>query len=130
MAALDFLGISKVFAVGGAQAVAALAYGTETISKVDLITGPGNHFVAEAKKQIFGIVGIDSIAGPSEIAILLDEKDDICLECIAAGSCLAQAEHFNSKALLVTHICRKSKKNSRLCELFCWKNRKKKRYCY
>ena len=110
LAALDFLGISKVFAVGGAQAVAALAYGTETISKVDLITGPGNHFVAEAKKQIFGIVGIDSIAGPSEIAILLDEKDDTPSEWIAADL-VAQAEHgHNSKALLVTHIAEKAKK--------------------
>ena len=74
LAALDFLGISKVFAVGGAQAVAALAYGTETIAKVDLITGPGNHFVAEAKKQIFGIVGIDSIAGPIGFFLLSKKK--------------------------------------------------------
>ncbi len=110
LAALDFLGISEVFAVGGAQAVAALAYGTESIAKVDLITGPGNHFVAEAKRQLFGTVGIDSIAGPSEIAILLDEKDNTPLEWIATDL-VAQAEHgHNSKALLVTHNREKAKK--------------------
>ena len=110
LAALDFLGISEVFAVGGAQAIAALAYGTETIAKVDLITGPGNQYVTEAKRQVFGIVGIDSIAGPSEIAILLDGEDNTPLEWIAADL-VAQAEHGeNSKTLLITHITEKAKK--------------------
>jgi histidinol dehydrogenase len=72
LAAAYIAGVSRVFAIGGAQAVAALAYGTATIPKVDKITGPGNAYVAEAKRQVFGIVGIDMIAGPSEILVLAD----------------------------------------------------------
>ena len=125
LAALDFLGISEVFAVGGAQAIAALAYGTETISKVDLITGPGNQYVTEAKRQVFGTVGIDSIAGPSEIAILLDEKDDTPSEWIAADL-VAQAEHgHNSKVLLVTHITEKAKKIAACVDSLVEKSKKK-----
>ena len=72
LAAAYIAGVNRVFAIGGAQAVAALAYGTATIPKVDKITGPGNAYVAEAKRQVFGIVGIDMIAGPSEILVLAD----------------------------------------------------------
>src|SRR5258708_38950193 len=66
-------GVSRVFRVGGAQAVAALAYGTETVPAVDKITGPGNAFVTLAKRAVFGVVGIDGLAGPSEILVLADE---------------------------------------------------------
>ncbi len=89
-AALLQLGVSEVYAVGGAQAIAALAYGTETVPRVDKITGPGNRYVAAAKKLVFGKVGIDSIAGPSEVAIIADETARA--EFVAADL-LAQAEH-------------------------------------
>src|SRR5438270_12824520 len=69
-AALVELGVTEIYQVGGAQAIAALAYGTESVPRVDVITGPGNKFVAAAKKLVFGAVGIDSIAGPSEVVIL------------------------------------------------------------
>ncbi|MEY4028153.1 MAG: histidinol dehydrogenase, partial [Pseudomonadota bacterium] len=72
LAAACVAGVSRAFTVGGAQAVAALAYGTATIPKVDKITGPGNAYVASAKKRVFGTVGIDMIAGPSEILVLAD----------------------------------------------------------
>lgn len=102
LATLEFLGIKKVFSVGGAQAIAALAYGTESIEQVHLITGPGNQFVAEAKKQLFGQVGIDAIAGPSEIVIFLDKNEQISSEWVAQDL-IAQAEHSpDSKALLIT----------------------------
>ena len=110
LAALHFLGIEKVFSVGGAQAIAALAYGTQTIEKVHLITGPGNQFVAEAKKQLFGTVAIDSIAGPSEVVIFLDKNINIPCEWIA-HDLLAQAEHGeNSKTLLITSEKQKAQK--------------------
>ncbi|HEY0082965.1 MAG TPA: histidinol dehydrogenase, partial [Pyrinomonadaceae bacterium] len=99
-AALLELNVTEVYAVGGAQAVAALAYGTETISRVDKITGPGNRYVAAAKKLVFGIVGIDSIAGPSEVVIVADDtaRADYC-----AADLLAQAEHGeDASALLIT----------------------------
>ncbi|HCR44195.1 MAG TPA: histidinol dehydrogenase, partial [Ruminococcaceae bacterium] len=73
MAAAYTAGVDRVFLAGGAQAVAALAYGTETIPRVDKVVGPGNIFVATAKKQLFGTVGIDMVAGPSEILIVADE---------------------------------------------------------
>lgn len=89
-AALLQLEVTEVYAVGGAQAIAALAYGTETVPRVDKITGPGNRYVAAAKKLVFGTVGIDSIAGPSEVVIIADETANA--EFVAADL-LAQAEH-------------------------------------
>jgi histidinol dehydrogenase len=94
------LGVSEVYAVGGAQAIAALAYGTESVPRVDKITGPGNRYVAAAKKLVFGTVGIDSIAGPSEVVIIADETARA--EFVAADL-LAQAEHAEDAcAILVT----------------------------
>jgi histidinol dehydrogenase len=99
-AALLELGIDEVYAVGGAQAIAALAFGTETVPRVDKITGPGNRYVAAAKKLVFGTVGIDSIAGPSEVAIIAD--DTAHAEFLAADL-LAQAEHGeDASAILLT----------------------------
>lgn len=98
--ALCQLGVSEVYAVGGAQAIAALAYGTETVPRVDKITGPGNRYVAAAKKLVFGTVGIDSIAGPSEVAII---ADDTARAEFVAADLLAQAEHAEDAcAILVT----------------------------
>jgi len=103
-AALVELGVSDVYAVGGAQAIAALAYGTETVPPVDKITGPGNRYVAAAKQLVFGTVGIDSIAGPSEIVILA--ADTARVDFVAADL-LAQAEHDeNASAVLVTPSAR------------------------
>ena len=100
LAAAKIAGIDKIFKVGGAQAIAALAYGTESIPKVDKIVGPGNAFVAEAKKQVFGKVSIDMIAGPSEILIVADGKTD---PRHAAADLLSQAEHDKlASAVLVT----------------------------
>ncbi|HEU5238106.1 MAG TPA: histidinol dehydrogenase, partial [Pyrinomonadaceae bacterium] len=99
-AALVELGVTEVYAVGGAQAIAALAYGTETVPAVDKITGPGNRYVAAAKKLVFGIVGIDSIAGPSEVVIVADE---IARADFIAADLLAQAEHDeDASAVLIT----------------------------
>ncbi len=89
-AALEIVGVHEVYRIGGPQAIAALAYGTETISRVDKIVGPGNTFVQSAKKLVFGIVDIDMIAGPSEIAIVADES---CDPAWVAADLLAQAEH-------------------------------------
>jgi len=92
--------VDKIFKVGGSQAVAALAYGTQSIPKVDKIVGPGNAFVAEAKKQVFGMVSIDMIAGPSEILILADGKSNAAH---VAADLLSQAEHDKlASAVLVT----------------------------
>lgn len=100
LAAAKVCGVDRVFRVGGAQAVAALAYGTESVPKVDKIVGPGNQFVAEAKKQVFGKVGIDMVAGPSEILVIADGK---CNPQIVAADLLSQAEHDrNASAVLVT----------------------------
>ena len=100
LAAAKVAGVDKIFKVGGAQAIAALAYGTETIPKVDKIVGPGNAFVAEAKKQVYGVVSIDMIAGPSEILIVADEKSD---PKHLAADLLSQAEHDKlASAVLVT----------------------------
>ncbi|MES2306972.1 MAG: histidinol dehydrogenase [Gemmatimonadota bacterium] len=90
LAALSLSGVTRVFRVGGAQAVAALAYGTATIPRVDKIVGPGNRWVAEAKRQLFGQVGIDMIAGPTEVLILADDSADA--DNLAADL-IAQAEH-------------------------------------
>ncbi len=93
-------GVDKIYKVGGAQAIAALAYGTETIAKVDKIVGPGNAFVAEAKKQVFGMVSIDMIAGPSEIMVIADKT---CRASDIASDLLSQAEHDKlASAVLVT----------------------------
>lgn len=100
LAAAEIAGVDRIFRVGGAQAIAALAYGTESIPKVDKIVGPGNAFVAEAKKQVFGKVSIDMIAGPSEILLL---ADDTCDAAIVAADMLSQAEHDKmASAVLVT----------------------------
>lgn len=100
LAAAHVAGIDRIFKVGGAQAIAALAYGTQSIPKVDKIVGPGNAFVAEAKKQVFGVVSIDMIAGPSEILIVADGKSN---PSYVAADLLSQAEHDKmASAVLVT----------------------------
>ena len=100
LAAAKIAGVDRIFKTGGAQAVAALAYGTESVPKVDKITGPGNAFVAEAKKQVFGKVSIDMIAGPSEILVIADEKSN---PAFVAADMLSQAEHDKmATAVLVT----------------------------
>ena len=100
LVAAKIAGVDKVYKVGGAQAIAALAYGTETIKKVDKIVGPGNAFVAEAKRQVFGKVNIDMIAGPSEILVIADGKSN---PMHVASDLLSQAEHDKmASAVLVT----------------------------
>ena len=100
LAAAKIAGVTSIFKVGGAQAVAALAYGTESIPAVDKIVGPGNRYVAEAKRQVFGRVSIDMIAGPSEILIVSDDKTD---PKNLAADLLSQAEHDRfASAVLVT----------------------------
>ncbi len=100
LGAAEMCGINMVFSVGGAQAVAALAFGTETVPKVDKIVGPGNMFVAEAKRKLYGTVGVDMVAGPSEIVILCDgttRADWVAMDL------MAQAEHDeNAQAILIT----------------------------
>ena len=100
LAAAKIAGVDRIFKVGGAQAVAALAYGTQSVPKVDKIVGPGNAYVAEAKRQVFGLVSIDMIAGPSEILIVADGKSN---PVHAAADLLSQAEHDPmASAVLVT----------------------------
>lgn len=100
LAAAKIAGVDRIFKVGGAQAVAALAYGTQSVPKVDKIVGPGNAFVAEAKKQVFGKVSIDMIAGPSEILVVADSKSNAAH---VAADLLSQAEHDKmASAVLVT----------------------------
>jgi len=100
LAAASIAGVSEIWRIGGAQAVAALAYGTESISPVDKIVGPGNAYVATAKKQVFGRVGIDMIAGPSEILVVADAENDP--DWIAADL-LSQAEHDeDAQSILIT----------------------------
>ena len=100
LAAARIAGVTKIYKMGGAQAVAALAYGTETVTKVDKIVGPGNAFVAEAKRQVFGRVAIDMIAGPSEILVVADGKSN---PAHVAADLLSQAEHDKlASAVLVT----------------------------
>lgn len=100
LVAAKLAGVDKIYQVGGAQGVAALAYGTETIPKVDKITGPGNIFVATAKKQVYGLVGIDMIAGPSEIGVIADSS---AIPKYVAADLLSQAEHDKrARAILVT----------------------------
>ena len=96
----DLLGVKKIYRAGGAQAIAALAFGTRTIQKVDKIVGPGNQYVTEAKRQVYGFVDIDMVAGPSEVAILADaEANPNYVTC----DLLAQAEHFGGTSYLVTN---------------------------
>ena len=100
LAAAKIAGVDRIFKVGGAQAVAALAYGTESVPKVDKIVGPGNAYVAEAKKQVFGKVSIDMIAGPSEILVVADSTSN---PKFVAADLLSQAEHDRmASAVLVT----------------------------
>ena len=99
LVAMDIAGADEIYCMGGAQAIAALAFGTETVKPVDLIAGPGNRFVAEAKHQVFGTVGIDSLAGPSEVLVLADETAN---PTYVAIDLLGQAEHDpNAKPILV-----------------------------
>ena len=99
LVAMDLAGADEIYAVGGAQAIAAFSYGTEQIQPVDVIVGPGNQFVAEAKRQCYGQVGIDFIAGPSEVLVIADENAE---PEILAADLLAQCEHDpNAKAFLL-----------------------------
>lgn len=114
-AALLELNVTEVYAVGGAQAIAALAFGTETVPRVDKITGPGNKYVAAAKKLVFGVVGIDAIAGPTEVVIVADETARA--EFVAADL-LAQAEHGeDASAILITDSERLAQRVAREVEL-------------
>jgi histidinol dehydrogenase len=100
LAAAHLAGVDEVWRIGGAQAIAALAYGTASIGRVDVVTGPGNAWVAEAKRQVFGVVGIDMVAGPSEILVVADAQNDP--DWIAADL-LSQAEHDpTSQSILIT----------------------------
>lgn len=100
LVAAHLAGVSEIYRVGGAQAIAALAYGTATIAAVDKIVGPGNAYVAEAKRQVFGMVGIDMVAGPSEILVLADARND---PGHIAADLLSQAEHDPvAQAILIT----------------------------
>ncbi len=100
VAAAEIAGVNRIFKCGGAQAIAALAYGTESVPRVDKIVGPGNVYVAEAKRQVFGKVAIDMIAGPSEILVIADEGSDAV---VVAADLLSQAEHDKmATAVLIT----------------------------
>ena len=94
-------GVKRIYKTGGAQTIAALAYGTKQFKKVDKIVGPGNAFVASAKKEVFGDVGIDMVAGPSEVSIVADKFADPNL---VAADLIAQAEHdVNAQSILITN---------------------------
>jgi histidinol dehydrogenase len=100
MAAAQIAGVDEIYPIGGAQAVAALAYGTESIRPVHVIVGPGNAYVAEAKRQVFGVVGIDMVAGPSEILVVADAQNN---PRWIAADLLSQAEHDKvAQAILIT----------------------------
>ncbi len=120
LAAARIAGVSRIFKTGGAQAIAALAYGTETVPKVDKIVGPGNQYVAEAKRQVFGRVAIDMIAGPSEILIIADKS---AKPEFLAADLLSQAEHDRlATAVLITDCAELAEKvaeetERQLCEL-------------
>ena len=115
LAAAKIAGVSKIFKLGGAQAIAALAYGTESVPKVDKIVGPGNQYVAEAKRQVFGRVAIDMIAGPSEILIIADSTAD---PDRLAADLLSQAEHDKlATAVLVTDCEEIAKKTAERLEI-------------
>ncbi len=99
LAAMDLAGADEIYAVGGAQAIAAFSYGTESIAPVDVIVGPGNQYVAEAKRQCYGQIGIDFVAGPSEVLAVADQSAD---PRVLAADLLAQCEHDpNAKAILL-----------------------------
>ena len=117
MASAALMGLDELYAVGGAQSIGALAFGTESIQKVVKITGPGNAYVAEAKRQVYGTVGIDSFAGPSEIMVVCD-RDDIPVEYLVRDM-LSQAEHDpDARAILVTTSTKQAKEvTKRLKEL-------------
>jgi len=95
----NLLGVKEIYRIGGAQAIAAMAYGTKLLPKVDKIVGPGNQYVAEAKRQVYGFVDIDMVAGPSEVVVLADSTADPDL---ITCDLLAQSEHFNGVGILVT----------------------------
>lgn len=100
LAAAHIAGVDEIWRIGGAQAIAALAYGTDSIGRVDVITGPGNAWVAEAKRQLYGVVGIDMVAGPSEILVVADGQND---PAWIAADLLSQAEHDpTSQSILIT----------------------------
>ena len=100
LAAARIAGVDEIYRVGGAQAIAALAYGTNTIAPVAKIVGPGNAYVAAAKRRVFGVVGIDMIAGPSEVVVLADRSAD---PRFVAADLLAQAEHDEAaQSILIT----------------------------
>lgn len=100
LAAAAIAGVDEIYRIGGAQAIAALAYGTKNIASVDVITGPGNAWVAEAKRQVYGVVGIDMVAGPSEIIVVADNQND---PSWIAADLLSQAEHDpTSQSILFT----------------------------
>ncbi|MGL4484983.1 MAG: histidinol dehydrogenase, partial [Anaerovoracaceae bacterium] len=100
LVAMDMAGADEIYALGGVQSIAAFSYGTEEIEKVNMIVGPGNMYVTEAKRQCFGDVGIDSIAGPSEVLIVADSSAD---PCIIAADILAQCEHdVKARGILLT----------------------------
>ena len=116
LVAADIAGVDKIYKVGGAQAIAAMAFGTESIPKADKITGPGNIFVALAKKAVFGYVSIDSVAGPSEILVLADKSAN---PGFAAADLLSQAEHDElASAILITDSMELAKKVSEEVEIF------------
>ncbi len=116
LVAADIAGVDRIYKVGGAQAIAAMAFGTQSIPKVDKITGPGNIFVALAKKAVFGYVSIDSVAGPSEILILADKYAN---PRFAAADLLSQAEHDElASAILITDSMELAKKVSEEVENF------------
>lgn len=98
--AAHLLGIKEIYRIGGAQAIAAFAFGTQAVKKVDKIFGPGNKFIISAKRQVFGMVGIDLLPGPSEIVILADAMANACF---IAADLKAQAEHNEGMAILITH---------------------------
>jgi len=116
LAAMHLCKIKKAYKVGGASAIAAMAYGTNTIPKVDVITGPGNIFVATAKKLVFGEVNIDMIAGPSEIGILADESSDANLLAI---DLLSQAEHDEMASSILITPCEEIAQNTKK-EIYVW----------
>ncbi len=116
LVAADIAGVDEIYKVGGAQAVAAMAFGTESVPKVDKITGPGNIFVALAKKAVYGYVSIDSIAGPSEILVLADETAD---PKYVAADLLSQAEHDElASAILITTSEKLAEQVSEQTEVF------------
>lgn len=116
LVAADIAGVDEIYRVGGAQAIAAMAFGTESVPKVDKITGPGNIFVALAKKAVYGHVSIDSIAGPSEILVLADETANTRY---VAADLLSQAEHDElASAILITTSAKLAEEVSRQIDLF------------